>query len=249
MLFYVEYFNICFDINLLDFNIEFKATHDVYCWFRTIFKAMTPAFSTQQVTVASNATVKRVFDIVFALLVTLLLLSWLVPLIAALIKLDSRGPIFFKQLRTGKNGVPFYCFKFRSMYINSDADHKQASRNDSRITKIGAFMRKTSIDELPQFINVLRGEMSVVGPRPHMLQHTEVYSSTIHNFMVRHAVSPGITGLAQVTGHRGETKETEAMIKRVNADIHYLQNWSFSLDMKIVWITVYQAVKGSENAF
>jgi len=210
---------------------------------------MSPAFSNHQVKVTSNTTVKRVFDIVFASLVTLLLLSWLIPLIAALIKLDSRGPVFFKQLRTGKDGVPFYCFKFRSMHMNADADHKQASRNDSRITKIGAFMRKTSIDELPQFINVLKGEMSVVGPRPHMLQHTEVYSSAINNFMVRHTVAPGITGLAQITGHRGETKETDAMIKRVNADIHYLQNWSFSLDIKIVWLTVYQAVKGSENAF
>lgn len=135
------------------------------------------------------------------------------------------------------------------MYTNADADNKQASRNDSRITKIGAFMRKTSIDELPQFINVLRGEMSVVGPRPHMLQHTEEYSIAINNFMVRHTVAPGITGLAQITGYRGETKETDAMVKRVNADIHYLQNWSFSLDMKIVCLTVYQAVKGNENAF
>ena len=210
---------------------------------------MSPTFAHPQVKVTSNTTVKRVFDVVFALLVTLLLLSWLVPLIAAIIKLDSKGPVFFKQLRTGKDGVPFYCFKFRSMYTNADADNKQASRNDSRITKIGAFMRKTSIDELPQFINVLRGEMSVVGPRPHMLQHTEEYSIAINNFMVRHTVAPGITGLAQITGYRGETKETDAMVKRVNADIHYLQNWSFSLDMKIVCLTVYQAVKGNENAF
>lgn len=210
---------------------------------------MSPTFAHPQVKVTSNTIVKRVFDVVFALLVTLLLLSWLVPLIAAIIKLDSKGPVFFKQLRTGKDGVPFYCFKFRSMYTNADADNKQASRNDSRITKIGAFMRKTSIDELPQFINVLRGEMSVVGPRPHMLQHTEEYSIAINNFMVRHTVAPGITGLAQITGYRGETKETDAMVKRVNADIHYLQNWSFSLDMKIVCLTVYQAVKGNENAF
>lgn len=210
---------------------------------------MSLTFANHQVKIISNTTIKRAFDVLFALLVTLLLLSWLIPLIAILIKLDSRGPVFFKQLRTGKDGVPFYCFKFRSMHINADADHKQASRNDSRVTKIGSFIRKTSIDELPQFINVLRGEMSVVGPRPHMIQHTEVYSNTINNFMVRHTVVPGITGLAQVSGHRGETKETEAMIKRVNADIHYLQNWSFSLDMKIVWLTAYQAVRGSENAF
>ncbi|GGF17794.1 hypothetical protein GCM10011383_31550 [Hymenobacter cavernae] len=177
------------------------------------------------------------------------LLSWLIPLIALLIKLDSKGPVFFKQLRTGKNGLPFYCLKFRSMRTSADADHKQASRGDSRITRLGAILRKTSLDELPQFINVLRGEMSVVGPRPHMLKHTEDYAQVIDNFMVRHAVMPGITGLAQVAGHRGETKEIAAMAKRVNADIFYIKNWSFFLDLKIVLLTVKQAVKGSENAF
>ena len=192
---------------------------------------------------------KRAFDMVFATLVTLLLLSWLVPFIALLIKLESKGPVFFKQLRTGKDGSPFYCLKFRSMHTSKDADFKQASKGDSRITRIGAFLRKTSIDELPQFINVLKGEMSVVGPRPHMLRHTEDYSKTIHNFMDRHTVMPGITGLAQVAGHRGETKEVEAMVKRVNADIHYVRNWSFLLDMKIVLLTVIKALKGSENAF
>lgn len=192
---------------------------------------------------------KRAFDMVFASLVVLLLLSWFVPLIALLIKLESRGPVFFRQLRTGKNGSPFYCFKFRSMYVNTDADSRQASRGDSRITKVGAFMRKTSIDELPQFLNVLRGEMSVVGPRPHMLRHTEDYSKTIHNFMDRHRVMPGITGLAQVTGYRGEIIEVDAMVGRVNADIHYVRNWSFWLDVKIVVRTVVQALRGSENAF
>ncbi|GGF11031.1 hypothetical protein GCM10011383_22790 [Hymenobacter cavernae] len=177
------------------------------------------------------------------------LLSWLIPLIALLIKLDSKGPVFFKQLRTGKNGLPFYCLKFRSMRTSADADHKQASRGDSRITRLGAILRKTSLDELPQFINVLRGEMSVVGPRPHMLKHTEDYARVISNFMVRHAVMPGITGLAQVSGHRGETKEIAAMAKRVNADIFYIKNWSFFLDLKIIFLTVYQAAKGSENAF
>ncbi|WP_324672918.1 exopolysaccharide biosynthesis polyprenyl glycosylphosphotransferase [Hymenobacter sp. GOD-10R] len=193
--------------------------------------------------------VKRVFDLLFASLVLIFLLSWLVPLIALLIKLDSKGPVFFKQLRTGKDGLPFYCFKFRSMRMSNDADHKQASRGDSRITRLGAILRKTSLDELPQFINVLRGEMSVVGPRPHMLKHTEDYARVIDNFMVRHAVMPGITGLAQVAGHRGETKELTAMTKRVNADIFYIKNWSFLLDVKIVLLTVKQAVKGSENAF
>ena len=210
---------------------------------------MTPSFTSEKSATTSNTAAKRVFDIFFASIVTILLLSWLIPLIAVLIKLESKGPVFFKQLRTGKNGVPFYCLKFRSMHINMDADHKQASRNDSRVTRIGSYIRKTSIDELPQFINVLKGDMSVVGPRPHMLQHTEVYSNVISNFMVRHTVHPGITGLAQVAGYRGETKETAAMVERVNADIHYLQNWSILLDLKIVWLTVYQVFKGSENAF
>ena len=192
---------------------------------------------------------KRIFDYAFAILVVALLLSWLVPLIAVLIKLESRGPVFFKQLRTGKNGKPFYCLKFRSMRVSAEADHRQACRGDNRITKLGAFLRKTSLDELPQFLNVLRGEMSIVGPRPHMLRHTEDYSKVIHNFMDRHLIMPGITGLAQVSGFRGETKEMIAMTKRVDADIHYLKNWSFSLDLKIVFMTVFQVCRNNENVF
>jgi putative colanic acid biosynthesis UDP-glucose lipid carrier transferase len=192
---------------------------------------------------------KRVFDIVFALLVTVALLSWLVPIIAVLIKLESKGPVFFKQLRTGKDGRAFYCFKFRSMRVNADSDTKQASRGDARVTKVGAYLRKTSLDELPQFFNVLFGEMSIVGPRPHMLSHTEEYSRAIHNFMDRHAGMPGITGLAQVSGYRGETKELSAMSKRVNADIYYLQNQTFWLDVKIVLLTVRQALTKNEHVF
>jgi putative colanic acid biosynthesis UDP-glucose lipid carrier transferase len=192
---------------------------------------------------------KRAFDLVFATLVVVLLLSWLVPLIAIIIKVESKGPTFFKQLRTGQHGKAFYCLKFRSMYLNAEAHSRQASRGDSRVTRVGSFLRKTSLDELPQFINVLRGEMSIVGPRPHMIQHTEVYSKAIHNFMDRHLVMPGITGLAQVSGHRGETKEIAAMAKRVDADIHYLLNWSLWLDVKIVLITVGQVFKSNENAF
>ena len=195
-----------------------------------------------------HSLLKQTFDFVFALCVTCLILSWLIPLIALIIKLESKGPVLFKQLRTGKDGKPFYCLKFRSMYLNAASDSKQASRNDNRITVVGAFLRKTSLDELPQFINVLRGEMSVVGPRPHMLQHTEQYTQVIHHYMERHQVLPGITGLAQVAGHRGETKELETMAQRVNADMHYLRNWSFQLDMKIVCLTMVQALKGSEKA-
>ncbi|MBC6606476.1 sugar transferase [Hymenobacter sp. BT188] len=192
---------------------------------------------------------KRIFDFLFALVVTAFVLSWIIPLLALLIKLESRGPVFFKQLRTGKNGKPFYCLKLRSMRLSNDADSRQASRGDSRITRIGAFIRKTSIDELPQFINVLRGDMSVVGPRPHMLLHTDNYAQVIEHFMVRHTVTPGITGWAQVKGYRGETKEVQAMANRVEADLWYIQNWSLFLDIQIVSLTIYQALIGSENAF
>ncbi len=192
---------------------------------------------------------KQAFDFVFAAFVIALLLSWLVPIIAILIKLESEGPIFFKQLRTGKNGKPFYCLKFRSMFLNADANSLQASKGDSRITKIGAFLRKNSLDELPQFFNVLCGEMSIVGPRPHMVRHTEDYAKSIHNFMDRHLIMPGITGLAQVSGHRGETKELDDMAKRVNADIHYLHNWSFWLDVKIVLLTAQQVFIKNDNVF
>lgn len=192
---------------------------------------------------------KRVFDFVFAASVAVFLLSWLTPLIAIFIKLESKGPVFFKQLRTGKQGKSFYCIKFRSMAVNADADSKQATKEDIRVTRTGAFLRKTSLDELPQFFNVLRGEMSVVGPRPHMLQHTAEYSKAIYNFMDRHLIMPGITGLAQVSGHRGETKELNAMTKRVNADIHYIRNISFLMDTKIILLTVLQVIKRDSNAF
>jgi putative colanic acid biosynthesis UDP-glucose lipid carrier transferase len=192
---------------------------------------------------------KRVFDFTFALLVVLFVLIWLIPFIACLIKLESKGPVFFRQLRTGKDGKAFHCFKFRSMRMSDDAHTRQASIGDNRITKTGAFLRRTSLDELPQFLNVLKGEMSVVGPRPHMLKHTEDYSKSIHNFMDRHLVRPGITGLAQVSGYRGETKELESMVNRFNADIHYLRNWSFILDLRIVLRTVTQVFGDNKNVF
>ncbi|RDV11090.1 undecaprenyl-phosphate glucose phosphotransferase [Pontibacter diazotrophicus] len=197
----------------------------------------------------ANETLKRIFDVAFSLSVLVFLLSWFIPLMAIIIKLDSRGPVFFKQLRSGKDNLPFYCLKFRSMSVNSDSDNKQASKGDARITRVGAFIRKTSIDELPQFINVLLGDMSIVGPRPHMLKHTEDYALIIEKYMVRHFLTPGITGWAQVNGYRGETKEPEYMVKRVEADIWYLENWSFLLDLKIVVLTVWQAIRGDEKAF
>lgn len=196
-----------------------------------------------------NEIIKKAFDFVFAAFTTVFILSWLMPLIAIAIKLDSPGPIFFRQLRSGKDNKPFFCLKFRSMRVNSESDSRQATKNDNRITTVGAFLRKTSLDEFPQFLNVLRGDMSIVGPRPHMLKHTEDYSQVIDDFMVRQFVSPGITGWAQVNGLRGETKETESMSKRVKADLWYMENWSFLLDLKIVFLTMIQAVKKNENAF
>jgi Undecaprenyl-phosphate glucose phosphotransferase len=197
----------------------------------------------------ANEMTKRVFDLLFASFVMVFLLSWLIPIIAVIIKLESKGPVFFKQLRSGKDNKAFFCYKFRSMTVNADSDNRQASKGDMRITKVGAFLRKTSIDELPQFFNVLKGEMSIVGPRPHMLKHTEDYSQLIDNYMVRQFLTPGITGWAQVNGYRGETKELAAMSNRVNADIWYLENWSFLLDIRIVFLTVWQSVRGHENAF
>ncbi len=195
-----------------------------------------------------NAAFKRIFDIGFSLIVIVLVLSWLMPLLGLLIKLESRGPVLFRQLRSGRSNQPFYCLKFRSMTVNEQADSLQATKNDKRITRLGAFMRKTSLDELPQFFNVLIGNMSVVGPRPHMLRHTEQYAALIDQFMVRHFLKPGITGWAQVSGLRGETRTTEDMARRVEADVFYLEHWSFLLDMKIIFLTVWGIFKGDEKA-
>ena len=196
-----------------------------------------------------NRQVKRAFDIAFSSAVIVLLFPFIMPLIALLIKLDSPGPVFFKQLRSGKNGKPFWCYKFRTMQTNEQSDTQQAAKNDARITKVGAILRKTSLDELPQFFNVFIGNMSVVGPRPHMLKHTEEYAAIIDNFKVRHFINSGITGYAQVNGYRGETKDNGLMEKRVQYDTWYLENWSLSLDLKIIFMTVWNAVKGEENAY
>ncbi|KEO72309.1 sugar transferase [Anditalea andensis] len=210
---------------------------------------MTKPLLTRQLEFNSEERAKRIFDFLFALLVVVFLLSWIIPIVAIIIKIDSPGPVFFKQQRSGRYNIPFYCLKFRSMKVNAASDILQASKEDDRITRVGAFIRKTSIDELPQFLNVLMGEMSVVGPRPHMLKHTEEYAQSIENFMDRHDVAPGITGWAQVSGHRGETKEIQAMINRVNADIWYLHNRTFFLDIKIIFLTVWKFTKLNHNAF
>jgi len=197
----------------------------------------------------SNKIIKRSFDIIFSLLVIIGLLSWLIPILAILIKLESKGSVFFKQRRNGLNYKEFYCYKFRSMELNEIADLYQVSKNDPRITKVGKFIRKTSIDELPQFFNVLLGDMSVVGPRPHMVSHTEMYARRIDKFMVRHFIKPGITGLAQTKGFRGEVETDKDIIYRVKFDIFYLENWSLLLDIKIIFLTVYNAIKGEEKAY
>lgn len=196
-----------------------------------------------------NKRLKRVFDVVFSLLIIIGLLSWLTPIIALLIKLESSGPVFFKQKRNGLNYDEFSCYKFRSMHLNPIADIEQVQKNDPRITKLGKFIRKTSIDELPQFFNVLLGDMSVVGPRPHMVSHTEMYAKSVDKFMVRHFIKPGITGLAQTNGFRGEVENEKDIINRVKYDIFYLENWSVLLDIKIIFATVVNAIKGEKKAY
>lgn len=191
---------------------------------------------------------KRGFDIAFSSIVCLLLLPFL-PIIAFIIKVQSPGPLFFKQYRTGINGETFKCIKFRSMHVNKDSDEKQATKNDPRKFPFGNFMRKTNIDELPQFFNVLKGNMSIVGPRPHMLKHTEQYSKIIDKYMVRHFCKPGITGYAQVTGFRGETKEVWQMEERIKRDIWYIENWSFALDLKIIFLTAKSIIIPDKNAY
>ncbi|HMX04212.1 MAG TPA: undecaprenyl-phosphate glucose phosphotransferase [Chitinophagales bacterium] len=196
-----------------------------------------------------NRLLKRLFDIAFALLFFIIIGWWLFPIIALFVKLSSTGPVFFIQKRSGEGNEEFWCYKFRTMKVNAEADTKQATKGDPRITRVGAFLRKTNLDELPQFINVLLGDMSVVGPRPHMLKHTEEYSKIVNNFMVRHFVKPGITGAAQANGYRGDTTDPVMMEKRVQYDLWYLENWSFWLDVKIVFLTVWSMLKGNENAF
>jgi len=196
-----------------------------------------------------NKFVKRLFDVLFSSAVIIFLLSWLTPLLAILIKLESKGPVFFKQARNGFNYEEFDCYKFRSMKPNDKAHLYQVSKNDSRITKVGSFMRKTSIDELPQFFNVLFGDMSVVGPRPHMVSHTNMYAESVDKFMVRHFVKPGITGLAQISGFRGEVETDKDIINRVKYDIFYIENWSILLDIKIAFQTFLNAIKGDEKAY
>jgi putative colanic acid biosynthesis UDP-glucose lipid carrier transferase len=196
-----------------------------------------------------NIFLKRFFDILFTLIVSLLFLWWFIPLLALIIKIDSKGPVYFKQIRAGKDNQPFKCYKFRTMYVHKEPEHKQASKGDPRITKVGKFLRKTSLDELPQFYNVLKGEMSVIGPRPHPLKLNEHFQPQINKFMLRHTVKPGITGLAQAKGYRGETETVLKMKNRVKLDRFYAENWSLVFDLKILVLTAIHIFKGDENAY
>jgi putative colanic acid biosynthesis UDP-glucose lipid carrier transferase len=197
----------------------------------------------------TNGVKKRVFDILFSLTVIVFVLSWLVPLIAILIKLNSKGPVFFVQMRSGKDNKHFPCFKFRTLSVNGDANTRQVTRDDARITTLGKILRKTNLDELPQFFNVLMGDMSVVGPRPHMLLHTETFSKILEEYMIRHFVKPGVTGWAQVKGFRGEISKEEQLRKRIEHDIWYMENWSLWLDMRIILMTLFVTAKGDKNAY
>lgn len=196
-----------------------------------------------------NKFAKRAFDIIVSSLFLVLIYPFVFAFVAIMIKIKSPGPIYFKQKRTGLDGKIFNCIKFRSMKVNDDSDKLQATKDDPRKYPFGDFMRKTNIDEFPQFINVWKGDMSLVGPRPHMLKHTEEYSRLISRFMVRHLAKPGITGLAQVSGFRGETKYIDQMEGRVLKDIEYIENWTFLLDLKIIIKTVVNMFAGEKNAY
>ena len=196
-----------------------------------------------------NFYLKRFFDILFSVFVCLFILSWLIPILWVLVKLESKGPLVFKQGREGINGKEFICYKFRSMRINKESNKIHATKNDIRVTKVGAFLRKTSMDELPQFLNVLLGDMSVVGPRPHLETLSLEYQKDVDDYLKRHIVKPGITGLAQVGGYRGEIKKKSDIKNRVRLDIFYIENWSFFLDIKIIMQTVLNVFKGEEKAY
>lgn len=198
---------------------------------------------------AMNRIIKYGFDVFFTTCLFITIFWWLFPILILLVKMSSPGPVFFKQQRSGKNNRSFWCYKFRTMKVNTLSDELQATRNDTRITAIGKILRKTSLDELPQFINVLKGDMSIVGPRPHMLKHTEEYSELINNYLVRHFAKAGITGWAQVNGFRGETKNVEQMEKRVEFDIWYIENWSFLLDLRIIMRTLALVFFKNKNTY
>ncbi|AWW30814.1 polyprenyl glycosylphosphotransferase [Echinicola strongylocentroti] len=198
---------------------------------------------------AVNRVCKRAFDILFSLVVTIFILSWMIPLVGFLIRLESQGPIFFIQLRNGENNRVFKCLKFRSMTPNDYADTHQATKNDPRVTRIGRFLRSSSLDEMPQFLNVLIGDMSIVGPRPHTVPMNETFKTQIEKYNARHKIKPGITGLAQVKGYRGEIIKPYQIRSRVRLDYFYIQNWTLWMDLKIVFRTIHEMGMNRENVY
>ena len=220
---------------------------------KTDYYGYLPVLSIPEVALNNNFNdlIKRAFDVGFSLFVIVFVLPWIIPVFYILIKLESKGPIFYKHIRNGINYKEFACYKFRTLNIGSDIETKHVRKNDDRVTKIGRFLRRTSLDELPQFYNVLIGEMSIVGPRPHMVPYTHLYAKKIdkYNFLFRHVVKPGITGLAQVKGYRGEVRINEDIINRIKYDIFYIENWTVLLDLKIIVLTIFKVFKGDENAY
>ncbi len=242
-------------IDFCDYNVVslkfIPSQEDIYSKnLRLNYYDITPVLSLRQIPLDDqlNALTKRVFDIVFSLVIICFVLSWLIPILGILIMLESKGPIFFRQDRPGIKEKGFGCYKFRSMTLNTDTE-LSATKGDSRVTKIGKFIRRTSIDELPQFFNVLFGSMSVVGPRPHLWRQNEIYASKISKYMVRHLVKPGVTGLAQVKGYRGEIQTHQDIVNRTKYDVFYIENWSMLLDLNIIIGTILNVFRGDEKAY
>ncbi|MDR0769022.1 MAG: undecaprenyl-phosphate glucose phosphotransferase [Dysgonamonadaceae bacterium] len=237
--------------NMIRFYIAPEFSHYLkkHLYLESIGSALVMAVRPEPLQFWHNQIIKRAFDIVFSVFFLIVFFPVLYVIFGILIKFSSQGSVIFKQVRTGIYGKKFDCYKFRSMKVNEDADEKQAEMGDPRITKLGLFLRRSNLDETPQFFNVLKGDMSVIGPRPHMLKHTELYSTLIDKYMVRHRVKPGISGWAQVNGFRGETRTTKQMEDRVKYDVWYLENWTFLLDLKILFVTVWNMFKGEKNAY
>jgi putative colanic acid biosynthesis UDP-glucose lipid carrier transferase len=246
----IDFLNFA-ELNVITFYIVPSIGYYTYASVVLQTVGKMPVFSLRKLPLSylHNAVIKRAFDIVVSLVFLIALFPVIYFILGIAIKLSSPGPVFFVQERTGENGRIFKCYKFRSMYCNSEANSKQATANDVRKTRVGNFIRKTNLDELPQFINVIKGDMSIVGPRPHMLHHTDQYSQLVNKYMVRHFVKPGITGWAQITGFRGETKEVAQMEGRIRKDIWYLENWTLLLDLEIIIKTFLLFFKGDKKAY
>ena len=245
-----KYKSILEKLALHQIPIRIFASHDdVFRSNQVDYFGYIPVYKTQfsPLLQGTNIYIKRVFDIVFSLFVIIFILSWMYPLVALLIKLESKGPVLFTQNRNGLSNELFRCYKFRSMTTNSN--NEQATKDDMRITRIGKIIRKTSIDEFPQFFNVLKGDMSVVGPRPHMEIHNANHEKHVESFQLRHTVKPGITGMAQSRGFRGEIREDLDIINRIKYDIFYIRHWSFALDIKIIIRTVLNIFRGEDKAY